>query len=1052
MDSSRALTGFCVVLLAVGLGVQPAAAAPADPAPRTPSTRDFGNGPDRNEVAATAPESAAVATTLGAAPEERWRPGRQGYPRQHELRVYPENPADKSIKLDLVPYHAIAPRLNALQDASDRVSAEVVGHSALGKDLYLVTVTAPETPAEAARQDRWRALIEDDPRAAGRDRELRRGYKTPVWINANIHGDEWEGTDGALRVIERLATATDATTAALLRRTRLYVTVTNNPDGRVAGTRANGAGFDINRDHATSSQPESRAVRDVVIATQPFVMLDEHGYTGTTLIEPATPPHGQNYEYDLYIKHALPNALGMEAAIQQLGYPETARADIPFRDYAPGDWDDWPPIFTPMYAIYQGAVGHTVEIPWQVNRGAYDSLPVAELRRRSAVNTDVAAATIEAAVTYADTHRAALLADQIEQFRRGWAGAPSPEIPDGFVPGFGPEDRYSTEFPRAYVIPAGAGQRSAPAAARLVDHLVDHDVRVTRAEREFSLAGRRYPAGSYLVDMHQPKRGLANVLLEAGRDISALVPQMYDISGWSHRLLWGASVDISRTAAPRVRATPVRRASPTGAVTARKGQDLALTLRDPLDVRAANALLDLGIKLRRTDAGQIVVPAEARREAEALAKTLGVRFTAAPRGSAGTPFTRPVIAAAVAPDELFALREMGFEVRPVSTAILNAGADLSDVDTLVVSAGLSYAQLTAAGKAAVDDLLARGGVITRGATGAAFNAAAGLLPATAVTGRSDANGVVEVRNTGAVIGADALPHAFVYSPLWFTGSGFTVEQRYAADPLIAGHWLPTAPGVGGPEQAAGQASVVSGRTARGGKAVLFGTEPLFRAHPKGLYAGRRRPDLLGEGVARHRQDDHPQPQRYDLHRAAAGEHETGPGHRLHHRRRSADAHGRGAHPAVRIAGVRRQRDPARALLHRRAVAAQPDHVRHPGAGRRDRHNERVRPARHLPRRPARHHGGHVRRRQQRRPAELDVLQGVRLHLRPGLRRRRDQAEAGILRRRQRRRPGHPEVPLLERRRGDLLRHQVGHDGHRHRELRPPVPADPPRAAPGAGRP
>jgi hypothetical protein len=836
VDSSRALTGLCAVLLAVGLGSNPVSAAPADPAPRTPATRDFGNGPERNEVAATATEAGANAATLGAAPDQRWTPKRQGYPRQHELRVYPENPADRSIKLGLVPYHAIAPRLNALQDASDRVSAEVVGHSALGRDLYLVTVTAPESAAEAARQDRWRALIENDPRAARRDRELSRGYKTPVWINANIHGDEWEGTDGALRVIERLATATDAATAALLRRTRVYVTVTNNPDGRIAGTRANGAGFDINRDHATSSQPESRAVRDVVIATQPFVMLDEHGYTGATLIEPATPPHGQNYEYDLYIKHALPNALGMEAAVKRLGLPGTESVDIPFRDYAPGDWDDWPPIFTPMYAIYQGAVGHTVEIPWQVNRGAYTSLPVEELRRRAAVNTDVAASTIEAAVSYADSHRATLLADQIEQFRRGWAGAPSPDIPDGFVPGFGPEDRYATEFPRAYVIPAGAAQRSAPAAARLVDHLVAHDVRVTRARGDFSLNGRRYPAGSYLVDMHQPKRGLANVLLEAGRDISALVPQMYDISGWSHRLLWGASVDISRTAAPRVRATPVRAASATGAVTARKGSDLALPLRDQADVRAVNALLDLGIKLRRTDPGTVVVPAEARREAETLARRFGVRFSAAPRGSAGTPFTRPVIAAAVAPDELFALREMGFEVQPVSTALLNAGADLSGVDTLVVSAGLSYAQLTAAGKAAVDELLTRGGVVTRGATGAAFNAAAGLLPATAVTGRGDANGVVAVRNTGAVVGAGALPHSFVYSPIWFTGSGFTVEQRYGDDPLVAGHWLPTAPGAGGPDQAAGQASVVSGETARGGRAVLFGTEPLFRAHPKGLYA------------------------------------------------------------------------------------------------------------------------------------------------------------------------------------------------------------------------
>jgi hypothetical protein len=86
------------------------------------------------------------------------------------------------------------------------------------------------------------------------------------------------------------------------------------------------------------------------------------------------------------------------------------------------------------------------------------------------------------------------------------------------------------------------------------------------------------------------------------------------------------------------------------------------------------------------------------------------------------------------------------------------------------------------------------------------------------------------------VGAGSLPNSFVYSPLWFTGTGFAVEQRYAATPLVAGHWLPTGPGVGGPAQAAGQAAVVSGATARGGRAVLFGTEPLFRAHPKGLYA------------------------------------------------------------------------------------------------------------------------------------------------------------------------------------------------------------------------
>ncbi|MFB6958044.1 hypothetical protein ACFCYB_13595 [Streptomyces sp. NPDC056309] len=52
----------------------------------------------------------------------------------------PVNPADKSVKLGLTPYHAIAPKLNELQKRSDRFSVEVAGRSAGGHELYLVTV------------------------------------------------------------------------------------------------------------------------------------------------------------------------------------------------------------------------------------------------------------------------------------------------------------------------------------------------------------------------------------------------------------------------------------------------------------------------------------------------------------------------------------------------------------------------------------------------------------------------------------------------------------------------------------------------------------------------------------------------------------------------------------------------------------------------------------------------------------------------------------------------------------------------------------------------
>lgn len=812
-------------LLAVLLAVAAVVAAPVSGSAQ-PSNQDRepGNGPERNEIAALDSISAQLSQQAqGENRADRY----QGYPRKTTLRTYPENSADKSIKLGLAPYHSLAPRLNALQQQSNRVSVEVVGQSGLGRDLYLVTLTAPESPLETRAQERFRATIEEG-------RNVPAGlYKAPIWINNNIHGDEWEGTDGALRVIERLATADDAATKELLRRSRIYFNLTANPDGRVAGTRANAAGFDLNRDFVTNSQPENRVMQEIVERTQPLMMLDEHGYVANTLIEPTTPPHGQNYDFDLYIKHGYAGGLLMEKAVQALGHPETAKPEIPFRDYPVGEWDGWAPIYTAQYSMYHGAVSYTIEIPMRVNRGDYDALPVAELQRRSKINTDVVEATINTTLDYVDDNRRSLIANQTEMFRRGAAGEAQRYIPDGFVPGFGPEDRFSTEFPRAYVI---TNDRSAPAAARLVDQLVRHDVRVERAEKAFTLGGKRYPAGSYVVDMHQPKRGLANVMLEQGSDISDKAPVMYDISGWSHRLLWGASVDVYKSGQFRFDGKPVVAAAPTGGVDDAPGADLAVALTDQKDVNAVNDLLSRGLELRRQDDGTVVVPAKDRAAAQEVADRYGVRFTTAKPG--GVALQRKVVAAAVSADELQVLRESGFEVRTISTAVLNAGFDWSRIDTLYVGSGLDYTQLNAAAKASLDAFLQRGGVITRGRTGSKFNVDAKLLQATPVAGWEDANGVVNVVNGTGPVGTGALPHSFVYSPQWFTnlGAGVTVDQRYGSTVIAAGHWHARDDGTGGQDAAAGQAAVVSGTATSGARVVLFGTEPMFRNHPKGLYA------------------------------------------------------------------------------------------------------------------------------------------------------------------------------------------------------------------------
>jgi len=809
-------------------------------ADRKPPVRE-GSAPA--DSAARAPASAA--RNALAAPVTDLSAGTGGYPREQVLAPDPENPADKSIKLGLTPYHAIAPKLNELQGLGDRVSVEVAGRSAGGHRLFLVTVTAPETARQTRAQERMRELIENAPQAAAKDTAIKASYKTPVFFNNNIHGNEWEGTDAALKLIQQLATAHDAKTTALLAHNRLYFNITANPDGRIAGTRTNANGFDLNRDFITASQPEVRAMRQIAIDKQPAVMLDLHGYVNGTLIEPTTPPHGENYEYDLFLKNTYANALGMEAAVNGLGYTPTKDGvepvQIPFRDQQEG-WDDWPPIFTPQYAAFHGTVAaHTVEIPMTVNNSAYDTLPVEELRRRSAINVDVAGAAMRATLDFAQSHRTSLIADQIEVFRRGATGAAqvpvSAETVPG-VPGIGPEDVYTTDFPRAYVIPAGAAQRSATAAGRLVDHLLANDVRVTRATGDFRLAGRSYAKGSYVVDLRQPKRGLANVMLADGRDISGKVSTMYDISGWSLGRLWGATVE--RVENGGLSAVPLRAvdaATRVGYVAPRG--DLRLRLDTPQEIAALNSLVQQGVSVRQDSDGSALVPSSARAKAVALARAYDVAFDAtkasakaSTKASQGTALHRVRVAAAVTAGELFALREMNFDVVPVSTAILDADFDWSTVDVLFVSSGLDHSALTPAARTALDTFLATHGLVGRGATGAELNAAAGLLAVKPVEGNGDANGVVRVVNSGTVT-TGAPDHSFVYAPVWFTdlGPGVRVEQSYATgNPLVSGHWRPLDDGTGGPTAAAGQAAVVSGP-----HAVLFGTEPLFRDHPKGEF-------------------------------------------------------------------------------------------------------------------------------------------------------------------------------------------------------------------------
>ena len=784
------------------------------------------------ETAVASPPGASPALPAAATPG----PGAEetGYPRQHDLVEPMADPGDASLRLGLTAYHEIAPTLNDLQLRSERVSAEVIGQTVTGRELYLVTLTAPESPAQSAEQARLREAILQEPEQAAGDQDLAADYKVPILLTNNIHGNEWEGTDAALRLIEEYATSTDPDVVATLEQSRIHLVVSMNPDGRHGNTRANASGFDLNRDLLTASQPEVVAVRDAIVRTQPLLLVDLHGYVNGTLIEPTTAPHGENYEYDLFLKHAYPNALGIEQAVLDLGYDATTdgvdRPQIPLRDWDEG-WDDWPPIFTPQYAALHGAVAHTVEVPLPVNNADY-ALDEEELQRRAGINTDIAHAAMTSSIGYLVEHREELLADQIEIFRRGTAGEEQVPVTDEVSPEIGDADAWLTDYPRAYVIPVREGQRSAPAAARLVDHLIANGVEVRTTREPVQLDGTTYPVGSYLIDLHQAKRGVAHAILGPGTDLGDRVETMYDISGWSHGLLWGADLGTlpAGTDLPR-HGRAINTAIPSGRVTG--AEDLLLRLDDPADLSALNALTRSDVPVEWLDDGTVLVRDDEGQAARAIASSVGATFTPAPDGAAGPVVDELVIAAAATPEERWALNEMGFEVRRVDTTVLNDGFDYSRVDALYVSSDLRWSGLEDRARNDMTRFLRNGGgLVGVGSTGASVNEGLDLLDVTTHEGPRPANGVVAVDHSGSALTAGATDHTFVYSPLWFTdlGDGVTTEQSYAApDFLVSGHWA------GERADAAGQALVVSGAQ-RGGGAVLIGSEPLFRAHPKGQYA------------------------------------------------------------------------------------------------------------------------------------------------------------------------------------------------------------------------
>ncbi|MBY6037484.1 hypothetical protein KUV80_12490 [Fictibacillus nanhaiensis] len=730
---------------------------------------------------------------------------------------------------DFVKYSKMGEKLKQIDKESKRVSLEITGKSADGYPLYVITISNPEDKGKYGHYKKLRKQMIKNPEKAQEWVAKNSDFKVPVMINGSIHGTEYIGSDAVLQLIERFAFENDETTKNILASNILIFNVVANPDGRVDGTRFNSEGIDLNRDFITQSQPETQQTVDLITEWNPMVFLDLHGYVNWIdgkpgLIEPCTPPHNPNYEYDLFSKWALDQAEAMEAEIvenkaeyESETYRTMTGSYIPQRDDSAG-WDDYPPIFTPMYAMYHGAYGYTLEAPtnsWDGVKWANDA--------------------VMGALKFSTKNKQGMLTDQIEIFKRG-INFDHPYHKEGF-------------FPNAYVLPVD--KKDPTVTEKAVNHLLTNDISVEKASKSFQANGVTYPEGTYIVQMDQAKAGLANTMLWNGEDITNDTPAMYDISAWSLPELWGFEANEVKSEL-NVKTTKVKKADFEGSLNG-KGP-YVIKNSSVKAVSLVNGLLQAGTDVYKGNDGNFYVENVTGKN-KALVKNSGVILETSVIPSQKKKLSEMKVAilkdgginkAQTHAGTKLALRRLGFSVTEVTPKEV-AEHGLTGFDAFIYSGTdlmLQYEKMREANKpfvlgskeaydqfkTNVQAYVENGGkYISIGAGGAKASSMLGLTNVKVNTGGSDSNGIVEVSYEEDELSKGYKDNdlGFVYKPVWFTelGKAKTVALFNTGDFFVAGHWK-------GYEQASGKAVIVE-ETDK--DVTLIGLEAGFRDHTDYLF-------------------------------------------------------------------------------------------------------------------------------------------------------------------------------------------------------------------------
>ena len=591
----------------------------------------------------------------------------------------------------LATYSQLEAYWKKLDQESDRMQLVDIGRTEEGRTQWMAVISAPENLKTLDRyRDISRRLALGEGLTEEEARALAAEGKAVVWIDGGLHANEVLGSHQLIELVYRLVSRTDAEMRRILRDV-IVLAVHANPDGHelvanwymrerdplrrtLAGVpRAyqKYVGHDNNRDFYLNSQAETINMSRVLYAEWfPQIVYDHHqtGPRGTVMF---APPFRDPFNYVL--DPLIPVTIDLVGAAMHTRFAAEGKAGVTMRSGSTySTWWNGGLRTTAYFHNQIGLLTETIgsptptEIPFVAERqlpSADLPFPIAPQRWRFRQSIEYSMSANWAVLDFAARYRETLLLNAFTMARNAilkgnqdaWTITPR-KLPAGGAAG-GSSASYErlrapqSRDPRGYILPSD--QPDFLTAAKFVEALRRSGITVHRATAPFVVAGKSYPAGSFIVKTAQAFRAHVLDMFEP-QDHPDDIPYPggpptppYDNAGWTLAFQMGVKFDRILDGFDGPFDVVASAARPTGGVVGGSRAPGYFVSHHQNDAFVAvNRLIKAGEAVywprdraaaSQSGAGVMYVPGRSTTRAilEKVAADSGLTFTAAARAPAG---------------------------------------------------------------------------------------------------------------------------------------------------------------------------------------------------------------------------------------------------------------------------------------------------------------------------------------------------------------------------------------------------------------------------------